>query len=98
MWEGPLRPDSVFCSDCRGAKATLGRLLRQTADLSPAICSIVRALSAETDSRFFGIAFASRSLLSTNHFALPSSDGTRFSVHSPFNFFPDRKTVSDPFQ
>src|SRR4051812_40587884 len=99
MWEGPLRPDS-FRFDCRGAKAppTLGRSLLHTADFSPAIFSTGRAVRADPSSRFFGIALATPPVFFTNHFAFPSFDSVRVSVHSPFNFLPDRKTVSEPFQ
>src|SRR3954467_13025494 len=75
-----------------------GACAPQTADFSPAICSIVRPLRPDTDSRFFGIALGLPPVLTTNHFALPASASTRFSVHSPFNFLPERKTVSAPFQ
>src|SRR4051794_17529696 len=100
MWVGPLRPDFVAVFDCPGAKAsaTSDWLLRHTADFSPAIFSIVRPVRADTASPFFEIAFAAPPVFLTNHFGFPSSDSVRVSVHSPFSFLPERKTVIEPFQ
>src|SRR5436189_2016021 len=99
-WEGPL-PGASFSGVRPGAEVPPSlkrRLLRQTADFSPAICSIVRPLIAEIASRFFAIGLAGPPVLLTNHFGLSSSDSVRLRVHSPLSFLPERNTVSAPCQ
>src|SRR5205814_7654678 len=77
---------------------TAPRLLCQTADRPPAILSIVRPVSAETDSRRFEIDFASPPVLMISQWGLSFSESARRSVHPPFSFLPERKMMSAPFQ